>query len=156
MSDKQYDTSWVPPHYDFPIAPIDFISKNGLGWHEGNIIKYVTRYKRKKGLEDLKKARHYLDMLIADLETKEHKDDFNALDDDQKDFSLSDSSPNVSCGGFDDHQWMVTSPDSRGCAVCPAVANVVETFSIDGNYGPVTVPVAWPDFTDVDPDPEDM
>jgi len=46
------------------IQPIEFIIKNGLGFIEGNIIKYVCRYKDKNGLEDLKKARHYLDMLI--------------------------------------------------------------------------------------------
>ncbi len=42
----------------------DFIHKNGLGFIAGNIIKYVVRYKSKNGVEDLKKARHYLDKLI--------------------------------------------------------------------------------------------
>ena len=52
-------------HYiGYKIQPIEFIHKNGLGFIQGNIIKYVVRYKEKGGLEDLMKARHYLDMLI--------------------------------------------------------------------------------------------
>lgn len=52
-------------HYsDMAIQPIDYITKNGLGYIEGNIIKYISRYRSKNGLEDLKKARHYIDMLI--------------------------------------------------------------------------------------------
>jgi len=46
------------------IQPWDFILSQKLGFLEGNIIKYVCRYQRKNGLEDLKKARHYLDKLI--------------------------------------------------------------------------------------------
>jgi hypothetical protein len=58
-------------HYlHFPIQPIDFIQKNGLDWCQGNIVKYVCRYKHKNGLEDLKKARHYLDKLIELEEAK--------------------------------------------------------------------------------------
>lgn len=52
-------------HYkDMPIQPIEFTHKNGLNFCQGNIIKYVTRYKHKNGLEDLKKAKHYIDLLI--------------------------------------------------------------------------------------------
>lgn len=51
------------------IQPIEFIEKNDLGFHEGNIIKYVTRYKDKGGVEDLKKAEDYLKRLI-NLENK--------------------------------------------------------------------------------------
>ena len=52
-------------HYkDLAIQPIDYIIQNNLGYIEGNIIKYVTRYKNKNGVEDLRKARHYLEMLI--------------------------------------------------------------------------------------------
>lgn len=50
------------------IQPIDYILENGLGFIEGNVIKYVTRYQKKNGVEDLKKARHYLAMLIERLE----------------------------------------------------------------------------------------
>ena len=46
------------------IQPIEFILANELGFCEGNVIKYLCRYRRKNGLEDLKKARQYLDFLI--------------------------------------------------------------------------------------------
>lgn len=52
-------------HYkDCPIQPIEFIHANGLGYVEGAVVKYVTRWKYKNGVEDLKKARHFLDLLI--------------------------------------------------------------------------------------------
>ena len=52
-------------HYkDKPIQPIEYIFMNKLGFCEGNIIKYLTRWKDKNGLQDLYKAQHYLEMLI--------------------------------------------------------------------------------------------
>lgn len=54
-------------HYkDMAIQPVEFIVKNNIPYREANIIKYVVRHKSKNGLEDLKKARHYLDMLIEE------------------------------------------------------------------------------------------
>lgn len=59
-------------HYSkMKVQPIDFITANGLGYIEGNIIKYVCRYKSKNGVEDLKKAQHYLQMLIEQGERDE-------------------------------------------------------------------------------------
>lgn len=46
------------------IQPWDFIAGNGMGYLEGNVVKYVSRWKEKNGLDDLRKARHYLDKLI--------------------------------------------------------------------------------------------
>lgn len=46
------------------IQPLEYILSNGIPFTEGNVIKYVTRWRDKGGVEDLKKARHYLDMLI--------------------------------------------------------------------------------------------
>ena len=46
------------------IQPWDYIAANELGYFEGNIVKYVSRWKDKGGLDDLRKARHYLDKLI--------------------------------------------------------------------------------------------
>lgn len=58
-----------PGHYTrFVIEPIKFIHENDLGFMEGNVIKYVCRWDAKNGIEDLKKARRYLDMLIAHVE----------------------------------------------------------------------------------------
>jgi Protein of unknwon function (DUF3310) len=52
-------------HYKkMAIQPIEFTMKNNLNFCQGNIIKYVTRYKTKNGIEDLKKAKHYIDLLI--------------------------------------------------------------------------------------------
>ena len=57
-------------HYkDMPIQPIDYIVKNGLGFREGNVIKYVTRHQSKNGAEDIKKAIHYLEMILEDYDT---------------------------------------------------------------------------------------
>lgn len=55
-----------PPHYTFGrIEVIEAIEDWGLGYHLGNVIKYVARADRKgKRLEDLKKARWYLDREI--------------------------------------------------------------------------------------------
>lgn len=52
-------------HYKkFAIEPTEYNQKNNLGWCEGNVVKYVTRHNFKGGVEDLKKARHYIDSLI--------------------------------------------------------------------------------------------
>ena len=52
-------------HYkQFQIEPLEFLAKNRIPFCEGNIIKYVCRHRAKGGLEDLKKARHYLEVLI--------------------------------------------------------------------------------------------
>lgn len=54
-----------PQHYNqYSIQPLDYIEANGLDFCEGNVIKYVSRYKQKNGLEDLKKAQVYLRKLI--------------------------------------------------------------------------------------------
>lgn len=52
-------------HYkDNAIQPWDYIVRNELGYLEGNIVKYVSRWKDKGGLDDLEKAKHYLEKLI--------------------------------------------------------------------------------------------
>jgi len=52
-------------HYtQYVIQPVEYIGKNRMGYMEGNIIKYVSRYNLKGGVEDLHKAQHYLTMLI--------------------------------------------------------------------------------------------
>jgi hypothetical protein len=56
-----------PKHYTQGIECWDYIVSHGLGYLEGNIIKYVTRYRLKNGLEDLKKAQAYLERLIKEV-----------------------------------------------------------------------------------------
>ena len=58
-------TKVKPKHYNIKIEPRDYITQNKLDFNEGNIIKYITRYKQKNGLEDLKKAQDYLNYLIS-------------------------------------------------------------------------------------------
>jgi len=54
-----------PKHYqDFEISPLEYIVKNELDFMEGNIIKYVSRYQFKGGVNDLLKAKTYLEKLI--------------------------------------------------------------------------------------------
>ncbi len=69
------DTQIGGNHYkDYKIQPIEFIMANNIPFIEANVIKYVVRWKHKNGIEDLKKARHYLDMLI-DLENRGYQQD---------------------------------------------------------------------------------
>ena len=52
-------------HYrNMRIQPIEFIHANKLGFIEGCCIKYLCRHKSKGGAEDLRKAIHYLELLI--------------------------------------------------------------------------------------------
>ena len=52
-------------HYkNMAIQPFVYIHANGLGFAEGSVVKYVSRWRAKNGVEDLRKARHFLDMLI--------------------------------------------------------------------------------------------
>ena len=58
-----------PNHYKRgDIEVIDFILDQNFNYLEGNIIKYVSRYKDKNGLEDLKKAQWYLKRLTETLD----------------------------------------------------------------------------------------
>lgn len=62
---KANDVQIAGTHYKSKaIQPWDYIVGNNLGYLEGNIVKYVSRWKDKGGVDDLKKARHYLDKLI--------------------------------------------------------------------------------------------
>jgi len=56
-------------HYKkYKIEPYKFIAENNLSYAQGNIIKYIIRYKDKNGIEDLDKAIHYIELLKRDLE----------------------------------------------------------------------------------------
>lgn len=52
-------------HYkNMVIQPSEFIHKNGLGFLEGNVVKYICRHRAKGGREDLEKAKHYIELLL--------------------------------------------------------------------------------------------
>lgn len=58
---KQYGGN----HYkSLAIEPVEYAYKNNLDFFQGNVVKYITRFRDKNGLEDLKKAKHYIDLLI--------------------------------------------------------------------------------------------
>ena len=59
------DTQIAGAHYkDLPIQPVEFIHRNGMGYIEGCVVKYVVRHRSKNGRQDLEKARHFIDLLI--------------------------------------------------------------------------------------------
>jgi len=60
----------TPKHYEGIIQPVEYIAANDLDFFEGNVIKYVTRHKKKNGAEDIRKAIHYCEMI---LELKYHQ-----------------------------------------------------------------------------------
>lgn len=58
-------------HYlKLAIQPVEYAMANNLDTCQANIVKYVTRFREKNGIEDLRKAQHYIELLIA-YETKE-------------------------------------------------------------------------------------
>ena len=70
------DNAVEPSHYtDMKLSPLEYIEANNgeFSWCIANVIKYVSRYKRKNGIEDLKKAAWYLDYEIKKLEEKENE-----------------------------------------------------------------------------------
>jgi hypothetical protein len=61
-----------PPHYTKGnIECIDYINAWDMDYIEGNIIKYITRYKFKNGIEDLRKAQFYVNMLVEREDAKQ-------------------------------------------------------------------------------------
>lgn len=64
-----------PDHYTrLKPEPTDVIVAWELPWRVANVVKYCARYRFKNGVEDLKKARHYLDMEIEAMEPKPQHD----------------------------------------------------------------------------------
>ena len=62
---KSYKKQVGGNHYkNYKIQPVEFIIKNNIGFVEGNIIKYILRFKEKGGVQDLEKAKHYIELLI--------------------------------------------------------------------------------------------
>lgn len=58
-------------HYRSEIQHWDYVIANDLGYFEGQITKYVTRWRKKNGLQDLYKARHFLQKLIEVTEAEQ-------------------------------------------------------------------------------------
>lgn len=65
MSESSLTKQVAGTHYkDLPIQPVEYIHANGIGYFEGNVIKYVSRWRAKNGIADLEKAKHYIELLI--------------------------------------------------------------------------------------------
>ena len=64
-ANKALDEQIGGSHYkDFKIQPLEFFMVNSIPFAEASVIKYVCRWRKKNGVEDLKKARHLLDVMI--------------------------------------------------------------------------------------------
>lgn len=64
------DTPYTPSHYKKGIETWDYTDSWGMDFLEGNIIKYITRWKNKGGIDDLRKALMYLQRLLRREEKK--------------------------------------------------------------------------------------
>ena len=68
---KSYKKQVGGSHYkNYKIQPVEFIIKNNIGFVEGNIIKYILRFKEKGGAVDLEKAKHYIELLIDSTKSR--------------------------------------------------------------------------------------
>jgi hypothetical protein len=64
MTDSALDKQIDGEHYKTAIQPIEYIHANGLPFIEGNVVKYITRWRSKGGASDLQKAKHYIELLM--------------------------------------------------------------------------------------------
>lgn len=62
---NEFDRQVGGNHYQLmTIQPSEYIMANNLGWCEANVVKYISRWREKGGVEDLRKAQHYIGLLI--------------------------------------------------------------------------------------------
>jgi hypothetical protein len=58
-------------HYkNLAIQPVEYITANNIPYIEGNVIKYITRWRSKNGIQDLQKVIHYVQLLIELEQTR--------------------------------------------------------------------------------------
>ena len=67
----------MPDYYNGAggMQPFDVIDAFGLDFYEGNIVKYIVRWRKKDGVNDLYKARRYVDALIERAEAQRRKEE---------------------------------------------------------------------------------
>jgi len=76
---RALDTQVGGGHYkDQKIQPIEYIHANKLPFIEGSVVKYITRWRDKGGVQDLEKIKHYIDLLIDLEKTDEPFTDSNS------------------------------------------------------------------------------
>lgn len=70
MSESALNKQVSGSHYvKCAIQPIEYIHANNLPFIEGNVVKYITRWRDKNGVDDLRKVIHYIELLI-EMETR--------------------------------------------------------------------------------------
>jgi hypothetical protein len=75
MTKNPLDTQVGGNHYKgFTIEPVEFITKNRIGYLEGNVIKRMCRWRLKDGVQDLHKAKHEIELLIEFWRREEEND----------------------------------------------------------------------------------
>lgn len=74
--EKKFET---PEHYKSAIQPVDYIVANDLDFFAGNVVKYVTRYRKKNGADDIRKAIHYCQMILKYTYGIDFEDDKDKL-----------------------------------------------------------------------------
>ncbi len=71
MNNNPLDVQVGGDHYKhYSIQPVEYAMANNLNVCQASVVKYVTRYKDKGGVEDLEKAIHFLRLLI-EIESKD-------------------------------------------------------------------------------------
>lgn len=66
MAREALETQEGGTHYkEMKIQPIEYAMANNLNPCEFNVLKYISRHRNKNGIEDLRKAKHMIDLLIA-------------------------------------------------------------------------------------------
>lgn len=75
MPESALSTQEGGNHYkSMAIQPVEFVTKNNIGFIEGSVIKYVCRHRNKNGVEDIRKAIHFLNLLL-ELEYPEKQEE---------------------------------------------------------------------------------
>ena len=94
-------------HYSkYKIQPVECIQHLGLDFLRGNILKYLVRFQDKNGIEDIKKARHYAEMLLEKM--KSDAEYFHMFLDQLEGNPLRDEMCLIMPGG-DRVQWLINS-----------------------------------------------
>lgn len=93
------------------IEPIEIMRKNFnhdefMGFCKGNVLKYLLRYKDKNGLEDLEKAKIYLNWLIDEYSNKGNAEQLNLFDDCLEEHSLFDDCPEQHSFCVEERSWL--------------------------------------------------
>lgn len=70
------DTQVGGGHYKtLKVQPVELIMSNHLGYCEGAVVKYLTRWRDKGGLEDVRKAAHFVQILLEDRDYQHRLED---------------------------------------------------------------------------------